>query len=214
MNLNDLLDRLAALPRSQRLAAFAGVGVLIIVLFIFLVFLPAREDIARLEKDVAELTKERDEVKKRAENREAYERELTQLTAQLGEALKEMPDSREIPDLLKRISTVAKKAGLEISKFQPLPEVALEYYAEVPIALEVTGSYHEVAMFFDRLSKLNRIVSSRNIEMKTPKDQGGKVVLSVTGKLVTYRFLSEEEQAASKAASESRGGRGAKKKGK
>lgn len=213
MNFNDLLDRLAALPRSQRLAAFAGVGVLILVLFFFLLLAPAREDLARLDKDVSEMTKERDEIKKRAANRDAYERELKDLTVRLGEALKEMPDSREIPDLLKRISTVAKKAGLEISKFQPLPEVTLEYYAEVPIALEVTGSFHEVAMFFDRLSKLNRIVSSRNIDMDSPKDQGGKVVLAVTGKLVTYRFLSDEEQAASKAASESRGGRG-KKKGK
>ncbi len=128
------------------------------------------------------------------------------MTAALKKALRELPNDREIPELLKRISSVARKVGLEIKKFQPLPEVVREYYAEVPVALEVAGSYHEVAMFFDRLSKLGRIVYVKNVEIKNPEEQGGKVFLDVVGTSVTFRFLSEDE--ITKAADGQRGKRG------
>ena len=117
----------------------------------------------------------------------------------------------EIPELLKRISSDGKKVGLEIRKFQPLPEIVQEYYAEVPVALEIYGDYHEVAMFFDRLSKLSRIVYVQNIEISDPEEIGGRVNLLVTGKAVTFRFLSEEEM---EKAQQSQKGRKKRKKGR
>ena len=95
-------------------------------------------------------------------------------------------------------------------KFQPLPEKVDEYYAEVPVALEVVGTFHEVAMFFDRLSKLGRIVSVHGVNIKEPEERGGRVELNVTGSAVTYRFLSQEEIAAKNAAAPPRGRRGRK----
>ena len=61
------------------------------------------------------------------------------------------------------------------------------------VALEVAGSYHEVAMFFDRLSKLGRIVYVKNVNIRNPEERGGKVYLEVAGTSVTFRFLSEDE---------------------
>jgi type IV pilus assembly protein PilO len=96
-------------------------------------------------------------------------------------------------------------------KFQPLPEVAMSYYAEVPVSLEITGSYHEVAVFFDALSKLGRIVSVQDIKLEDPEERAGKVFLNVSGKAVTYRFLTEEEIAKKKADDEARKKKGGKK---
>jgi type IV pilus assembly protein PilO len=112
--------------------------------------------------------------------------------------LKEFLNQREIPGLLKGISTTGKKVGLEVRQFRPLVEITREYVAEVPVELEVGGSFHEVAMFFDRLSDMNRIVYVKDIQMGAPEERGGKVYLTVTGKAVTFRFLTKEEQEAAK----------------
>ena len=208
MQLADILDRLAALPRSQRLALYALIYVAIGALFWFMVYTPSQVEAADLQAQNNELVQTKATVKARAENREQFEEELAQLKNDLKQALRELPNDREIPELLKRISAIGKKAGLEIRKFQPLPEVRAEYYAEVPVALEVYGSYHEVAMFFDRLSKLGRIVYVQDIEMDDADDRAGKVFLEVSGKAVTFRFLTEEEQAAAREQEGRRGKKG------
>ena len=83
--------------------------------------------------------------------------------------------------------------------------VVVEFVIDVPVALEVYGSFHEVAMFFDRLAKLDRIVYVQDVELSSPTERGGKVYLKVTGTAVTFRFLSDEEIAAQGAARERRG---------
>ena len=211
MQAGDLLDKLSALPRSQRFALFGVLYVVIGAVFWFLLYTPKVEEVGNLRSENKELIAKKAQVKARAENREAFEAELAQLTADLKQALRELPNDREIPELLKRISAIAKKAGLEIRSFQPLPEVRREYYAEVPVGIEVYGSYHEVAMFFDRLSKLGRIVYVQDVEMDAPEDRGGKVYLRVTGKAVTFRFLTDAELAKSReSATRSKGKKGKK----
>ncbi|MCB9792618.1 MAG: type 4a pilus biogenesis protein PilO [Alphaproteobacteria bacterium] len=211
MTAADLLDKIAQLPRSQRLGLWALLVLLVPVLFFVLLFSPASQELGTLEDQQVELKAEYDKVKVRAENRERFEAELLDLTNMLKQALRELPNDREIPDLLKRISTVGKKAGLEMQVFRPLPEVIREYYAEVPVQLQVQGSYHEVAVFFDRLSKLGRIVSVEEILMQNPSDAGGKVYLQVQGKVVTYRFLTDEERAKQSEKTERKGKKGKNK---
>lgn len=197
MDLNDILERFGKLPRVQRVAVLSLVLVILVAMFWTLVYSPKSEELDQLQTRHAELAAEKDKVKRRAENREKFEAELQELTSQLKEALRELPNEREIPDLLKRISSVGKKVGLEVRRFQPLPEVKQEYYADVPVSLQVYGSYHEVAMFFDRLSKLGRIVYVRDIAMEESGERAGKSMLKVEGKAVTFRFLSEDERAKS-----------------
>jgi type IV pilus assembly protein PilO len=193
MNLPALLDRIARLPRTQRVLAAVAVYILMIVGWWFLLYSPSRSEIAELEQQSTELQEQKKTVEKRAFDRSRFEAELSQLMAELQQALQELPNEREIPDLLKGISNLGKQVGLEVKSFQPLPEKdLLDGTAEVPVALSVEGSFHEVAMFFDRLSKMNRIVSVRDIKMGSPREQGGKVMLAVTGTAVTYRFLSPE----------------------
>lgn len=193
MDIRDILERLARLPRTQRLVLIGAVYLLAVVLWWFLVYSPGRAQVADLRRDLAENEEKRETVRARAENREAFEKELEELASQLKSALSELPDDREIPDLLRRISSAGQRVGLEVNKFAPLPEVVKDYYAEVPVALEVTGAFHEVALFFDKLSKLSRIVNVRDVNLSAPKSVGTKVNLTVTGTAVTYRFLSEEE---------------------
>lgn len=193
MNFADLMDKLAAVPRPQRLALYGMLAVAIVALFWTLLISSSMAEISDLKVKVAEASERRDKVEKRAVEKEKSEAELNALTETLKKALKELPASSEMDELLKRISQEGRKAGLEMRKFQPLPEIMMQYYAEIPVAIEVYGSYHEVAMFFDALSRLGRIVSVQDIHMEDPEEAGGKTYLKVSGKTVTYRFLSEEE---------------------
>ena len=194
MDFLDILEKLGKLPRTQRLAGIAVIYVLFIVGFWFLVYSPKQSSLSTLKSQQVELRTKKAEVQRRAEDKEAFEKELEDLTAQLKQALRQLPDNREIPELLSQINTIGRRIGLEIRKFLPKNEITREYHADVPVQLEVAGSYHEVAMFFDRLSKLSRIVYVQDVTMGKPHENGGKVQLIVTGTLTTFRFLTEEER--------------------
>jgi type IV pilus assembly protein PilO len=204
--MNRLLDQYARLPRSQRLLVVGLAYVLILVLFFFVLLSPTLSDIEAAEAQRASLTTKRDQVRGRAENREAFEAELELLAAKLKQALKELPNDREIPGLLSEIDGHARKSGLDVRRFQPLPEVMHEYYADVPVQLVMDGSFHEIGIFFDKVRKMSRIVSVQDIEMGDPVVTGSETSLKVSGQVVTYRFLTEQEIEQNKARSKKQGG--------
>lgn len=191
--MNQFLDRFQKLPRSQRWLLGGLVYLLIVVAFYFSLISPAQADIAAAESKSSELRQKRNAVRARAENRAAFEAELEALAARLKKALRELPNDREIPGLLSEIDGLARKSGLEVRKFQPLPEVLHEFYAEVPVQIIMDGGYHEFGIFFDRVRKMNRIVSVKDIKMGDPVEGQSEVTLTVSGRVVTYRFLSEDE---------------------
>lgn len=191
--MNQLLERFYKLPRSQRFLSFGAAYLLILLLAFFTLISPDLDSISAAEAKNVELTAQKEEAQKRAANKPDYEAKLLELTLQLKKALRELPEDREIPGLLSEIDSLARKAGLEVRKFQPLPEVMNEYYAEVPVQIVMDGGYHEVGVFFDKVSKMNRIVSVTDIVLSDAKPIGSETVLTVSGKVVTYRFLSDAE---------------------
>lgn len=191
--MNRLLDQFSKLPRSQRLV-LAGIMYLLIVVLVYMSFVsPTLGDIEAAEAKRTELTTKRDQVRARAENRAAFEAQLEELAATLKQALQELPNDREIPALLSEIDGHARKSGLDVRRFQPLDEVVREYYADVPVQLVMEGGYHEIGIFFDKVRKMSRIVSVQNIEMTDPRELGSETTLKVSGQVVTYRFLTDEE---------------------
>jgi type IV pilus assembly protein PilO len=198
MNLSTILEKLSRIARNQRIAIYVGVVALLAGALFAAFYLPTSTTLEQLENKRREYKEKLAKVEVRVANRNLAKERLRQLQADLTQALKELPNQREIPGLLKGISTTGKKVGLEVRQFRPLVEITREYVAEVPVELEVGGSFHEVAMFFDRLSDMNRIVYVKDIQMGAPEERGGKVYLTVTGKAVTFRFLTKEEQEAAK----------------
>jgi type IV pilus assembly protein PilO len=200
--MNQLLERLYKLPRSQRFLSFGGIYILLLIASYFLLISPTLDKISSGNQKNADLISKRDEAQKRAANKPAFEAELSELNIQLKKALRELPEDREIPGLLSDIDGYARKAGLEVRKFRPLNEIMREYYAEVPVEIVMDGSYHEVGVFFDRVSKMNRIVSVADVLLSDPKATGSSTTLTVSGKVVTYRFLTDEEIKRNKEAAE------------
>lgn len=190
--MGDIVERIAKLPDYQKVLIGLLVYLLIFMAFHMLVNKRLKTQIEDAHRRTGDLIQERDKTRRVAENKDQFQRDVEKLNEELSRALKELPNEREIPGLLRNISHLGRKNGLEFELFQPLPEVRRDFYAEVPVGIVVTGTYHEVALFFDRVGKLPRIVNIRNVKMSKPEERSGRIVLTTTGEAVTYRFLENK----------------------
>ena len=106
----------------------------------------------------------------------------------------QLPDRKEVADLLGSISNKAQSAGLEILTFRPRAESFREFYAEVPVDITVKGNYHEMIDFFDNVGRLDRLINIDNIGFKNPTVNGERVLVETTTVATAYRFLNEAER--------------------
>lgn len=162
------------------------------VLFYFIYYQPKTKTINSLEAKKSSLQKEIAEVKARAANLAKFEEELRQAEESFLASSALLPKAKEIPQLLKDISSLGRNAGLDFNTFKPQPDVPKDFYAEIPISIDVRGPYHNMGFFFDQVSKLERIVSVTNVKMSSPKKEGGEMLLKSNCKLLTYMFTNKE----------------------
>jgi type IV pilus assembly protein PilO len=130
----------------------------------------------------------------KAANMPRLQAELREMEIKLKEAMAQLPDRKEIPDLLSTLSNKAREAGLEILLFRPRAENFQEFYAEIPVDIVVKGGFFNAVSFFDDVSKLNRIVNIDNIDFKNPRVAGDQVTMDISNLATTYRFLDEAER--------------------
>ncbi|MCM2288470.1 MAG: type 4a pilus biogenesis protein PilO [Sulfuritalea sp.] len=129
--------------------------------------------------------------KKQAVNLEEYRRQLAEIDRSFGALLKQLPNKAEMGDMLVDINKAAQGRGLLVELFKPGGEAAREFYAEVPITLNLTGSYHDIGAFTGDLAKLPRIVTLNDISLTV--NPNATLALKTTAK--TFRYLDEEELA-------------------
>ena len=148
----------------------------------------------KLDKAVSEL-RNLDDIIRDLDKFRQQEKELNQ---QLTEALKQLPNEKEIPEILKNITNLGKESNLEFTLFKPKPEVPQQFYAQVPIELIVLGNYHSIGTFFDKMSKLPRIINVVNFNMTRTKEiKGGEEtenVLKTSCVVNTYRFIEKKNE--------------------
>jgi type IV pilus assembly protein PilO len=144
--------------------------------------------------------------KSEAINLPAYQKQLEDIEKQFGALLKQLPGRSEMDALLTDINQAGLGRGLQFELFKPAQtETRRDFYAELPITIKVTGSYHDIGAFASDIGKLSRIVTLENIAL-APGAKGGGLTLDATAK--TFRYLDDEELAAQRRAA------AASKKGK
>jgi len=191
----DLLDNKLAVMKHQHKLVIWVVSLLVpLVLFFFLSYSPNSDKIAKLKKDNLYLRGEIQKVEALAGKLDEHKAERAAVELQLKAASMLLPKQKEIPSLLTNISEQGSNSGLEFVSFQPRAERQEQFYAIIPVAITVSGTYHKIGSFLDKISKLNRIVSVNNISLGSPKVTGDEVILSASLELVTYRFLNKSEQ--------------------
>jgi len=203
------LDKLAKVPRPYRMAMLPLVAVLVGAVYAYTMYLPKASELESVRSEELQLQRRLNEVRTVAENMGKFEEEIAALERKLKIALRQLPDSKELPVLLTDVNTLGKTSGLEIRAFRPNPEVKRDFYAEVPIEIEFLGRFHDVASFFDQVARLPRIVNVSELDIKIDDESTLETVLRVSGQAVTFRFLEEAEAAAAAEAAEAaKGGKG------
>lgn len=183
-------QKLLPLDHKYKAAICIGALVLPLALFYFFVYSPQKGKISVLEG-----TKHRLEVQ--IKKLEGTAKRVRQHRAQMAETEKEfkiaallLPERKEIPSLLSDISGLATDSGLEVLTFKPRKEIKRNFYAKIPVELQVKGSYNKIGYFLYQLSKMPRVVSVSNVSMAAShKTAGGERQLSSKINVVTYRFI-------------------------
>ena len=132
--------------------------------------------------------------KRQAVNVDEYRRQLAEIDRSFGALLKQLPNKAEMGDMLVDINKAAQGRGLSVELFKPGGEAPREFYAEVPITLNLIGSYHDIGAFTGDIAKLPRIVTLNDINLTA--NQNGTLTLRTTAK--TFRYLDEAELAKQK----------------
>jgi type IV pilus assembly protein PilO len=182
--MNKYWDAFINFPAKFKYLILAGVCLLLIGAFAYFVGKPKYEEIQRLDGDLQKLRSELQKAEAYAARYDEFKAELRQVELQLKDALKKLPEGKEIPDLLDQINESVIKSGLEISLFQPAGQMPKDFYIEVPIQIQVSGGYHNYAKFADVISKMERIVTLRNISL-TPANARG-TNLNISCSAVTF----------------------------
>jgi type IV pilus assembly protein PilO len=193
--MNQFLNRILELPRQQKLGLLAGVIILLLFFDYFFLYTRFSFQISDLQQSVALAKTERDRKKALVANLPQLKQDIVLLDGMLNEAIAQLPDQKEIPDLLANISSKARESGLDILLFRPRAENPQEFYAEIPVDVVVRGEFHNVVGFFDEVGRLNRLVNINNIEMKNPKTNREQMNIDTSTLVTTFRFLDEAERA-------------------
>ncbi len=176
-----------------------------ILLLIFMVviglglYYDTTDQLTRLEQHERKENELKDEFKikaNRAAKLELYKEQLADMRASFGALLRQLPEKTDIESLLVDVSQTGLASGLEIKKFKPGTEEKKSFYAELPITLEVSGSFHQLASFISGIAALPRIVTISNLKL-TPiisKENTSQNKLSMSATAKTYRYLQEDEQ--------------------
>lgn len=182
--MDKFLDRFAEIPAKYKYLVVFGIVIVAVGLFYWLIYTEKQEQIQKLESELQTLQVELQKAEAFAARYDEFEEELRQVKLKLTEALKKLPEGREIPNLLDQINESVIDAGLTISLFRPSGQSPKEFYSEVPVSLQVSGGYHNFATFADVISKMERIVTLRNVSMSP--QQGGEILV-ISCLAVTFR---------------------------
>ena len=202
MKFEDIIDRLSKFPRVQRLSFYGAFAAVLLLVYYFAFYQPKVNQQADNEKKIANLQSEIKSIKNEVRKQKKLEEDISLLDLREDQFEKALPDPKKnqgmnIPDLLKEISEKGRKSGLEIKKFEPGDEMDVsnnDYVKQLPITMSVEGGFHEIAIFFDKISAMERIVHVKNIDISIEEENQNDVSLTVEGKVVTFRFLNEAER--------------------
>src|SRR5580765_5028520 len=193
---------LTRLPWYGQVGAFVALALVGVGAFVYYYEMPVRADFVSRESQLEGLKKDIAMGVSTARKLPEFRRQVGDLEARLANLKAVLPEEKDAADLLRRMQTVATQSNLTIKSFKPAPTVLKQLHAEWPINLELEGTYHNLALFFDRVSKFTRIVNISSLEVKG-RDKADPNA-TIQAKCVATTFVLLEKPGPST------GGRGAK----
>jgi type IV pilus assembly protein PilO len=190
------MDSVLKLSTPKKVLILVGILGLMAGLFFNSFFSPRQEELKVLKGDLNKLVEELNRSRAITRDHQKFKEQIAKLDEELRNALAQLPNEKEIPEILKNITSLGKESNLEFTLFRPKAEEPQQFYAKVPIELTLLGSYHNTGIFFDKVSKLPRIINVVDFNITRAKDVKGKGetdILVKTSCLVnTYRFIEKK----------------------
>ena len=190
----ETIDKIGKLSKLYKILLCLGLFLLLVGPFVYFSFLPKITKINALKKEHTTLETRLVTATAKANRLKYYQATLKDAEIEFKIVTKKLPEKTEIPTLLSSVSQSGRDAGLEFLLFQPESEKNQDFYAEIPVSMKVAGNYHNVALFFDKVARLSRIVNIDDIKMDSTK---GNMDLITSCKAVTYRFVETKPEKAS-----------------
>jgi type IV pilus assembly protein PilO len=188
--------KLDKLPWYSQLAVFSVMGIAIVGLFWWFHVQPTEAEFAIREKKLATLRVDIAKGSATANQLNQFRQQVAELEARLESLKAVLPEQKDVADLLRRIQTLATQSNLAIRGFKPAPSVTKQLHAEWPIALQLDGTYHNLAMFFDRVSKFSRIINVSNIAIRAKEKPEPNSTITVDCVATTFVLLETAKPAA------------------
>ncbi|HEY9160314.1 MAG TPA: type 4a pilus biogenesis protein PilO [Desulfomonilia bacterium] len=190
MNINKIIDILLHQKPAVKMLSLLAFIIVIVGLYWYFLYRPISDEIKVLQPEQARLKSELMKVQAIVAEKPKYDAMLEQTKMDLLIALRQLPDKSEIPSLLENISSLGKSSGLEFLLFKPRVESQKNFYAEIPVDIRVEGTFKDIVDFFDKVSKMPRIVNISDITIGTPKrGYGGSTIVDTSCVATTYKFI-------------------------
>ncbi|MBW1798716.1 MAG: type 4a pilus biogenesis protein PilO [Deltaproteobacteria bacterium] len=164
--------------------------------FYFLIYQPKTDEIRKAKDEVSGLKVQVIKAKRDARRLPEVEAREIEVDSQFKQALKLLPNEKEVPSLLRNITKLGADAKLEFRLFSPRKESPEHFYFRLPVSIEVSGNYHDVATFFDKVGRMERIVNILNVSMRPQKARSTMLITKCEA--VTYRFKGKPDEKAKK----------------
>jgi type IV pilus assembly protein PilO len=147
-----------------------------------------RPQIVSAQQQLQEAEKKLAETEERFQNKGKFQAELEQLSVDFRKALEYLPKEADVQDLVRKITKEARASDVEILDYKPGDSVAKDFYDELPMDLQFKGTYSQLMVFLDRVTKIPRIINIRTIDIANPSFDGGTARMDMKGTLVGYRY--------------------------
>lgn len=195
IDLNNLdFSELASWPVAVKAILIVIVAVAVLVLGYFVDIQAQQDNLSRITAMESQLKEDFELKQLKASNLDAYKAQMIEMEDSFGAMIRQLPSKTEVEDLLVDISQTGIASGIEFQLFKPLQEKHIEFYAELPITLKMTGTYHQFGEFVSGIAALPRIVTLENISIQSNKNStANKKVLTMDVTAKTYRYLDDSE---------------------
>lgn len=182
-------EKVTDLDPNIKIVSIVALVLVPLVAFYFLVYSPKTTKLSQLEQKKVRLLQTIRKVERNAKDIGKRRAEMQEAQVMFQKASSLLPQKQEIPTLLAGISDLGSNAGLNIVSFKPGGENRLEFYAEIPVAIELSGPYHNIGVFLDQISKMSRIVTVASMSIASPHKVEGEMILKSSLQLKTFRFV-------------------------
>jgi type IV pilus assembly protein PilO len=188
--------KLDKLPWYGQVGLFVALGLALIGGFYWFYAVPAQAEMVTRQQKLDALRVTIAKGSATANQLNQFRQQVAELEARLESLKAVLPEQKDVADLLRRIETLARQSNLAIQGFKPAPSVTKQLHAEWPIALQLDGTYHNLAMFFDRVSKFSRIINVSNITISAKDKPQPNSTISVVCVATTFVLLDTAKPAA------------------